>query len=150
MTGSAIGKKSILIVDDEPDICAILKQSLDGDRFYISTFTNPVLALEHFKLEPERYHALISDVRMPQMSGLELVRNVKSLNPNVKVAIMTAFEINKSEFEKVLPSSSVDAFFTKPISLETMKATVDKLLEWDIEETKASVGNRTPSVNLRI
>jgi hypothetical protein len=50
----------------------------------------------------------------------------------------------------VLPSSSIDAFFTKPVSLGTMKETLHKLLEGDIKETRTSMGNRTPSFNLRL
>jgi DNA-binding NtrC family response regulator len=127
MPDGANGKKSIMIVDDEPDICTILKNSLDGNGFAVSTFTNPALALEHFKLEPERYDAVISDVRMPQMSGFELAREIRSLNPKTKIVVMTAFEINKSEFEKVLPSSSIDEFLTKPVSAAAMRQTVEKL-----------------------
>ena len=128
MSSGANGeKKSIMIVDDEPDICTVLKGYLDGNGFNISTFTHPTLALEHFKLEPERYDVLLIDVRMPQMSGFELARSVKALNPQTKIAIMTAFEINKSEFDKVLPSSSIDAFLTKPVSISKVRETVEKL-----------------------
>jgi two-component system response regulator ChvI len=120
-------KKSILIVDDEPDICEVLKRSLDGNGYRISTFTDPVLALEHFKLVPDGYDVLITDVRMPQLSGFELARSIKSLNADTRVIVMTAFEINRSEFEKVLPSSSIDAFLTKPASVAKVRETVENL-----------------------
>ena len=127
MAQNANGKKSILIVDDEADICSVLKRSLDGNGYTVSTFTDPGLALEHFKLAPDVYDVLITDVRMPKMSGFELARNIKSLNADAKVVVMTAFEIKKSEFEKVLPSSSIDAFLTKPLSVATLKMTIDKI-----------------------
>jgi response regulator RpfG family c-di-GMP phosphodiesterase len=50
------------------------------------------------------------------MNGFEVARTVKQIRPSIKIVFITAFEINKSEFEKVLPSTKVDAFITKPVS----------------------------------
>lgn len=62
------------------------------------------------------------------MTGFDLARKVKAINPEVKLVLMTAFEVNKSEAEKVLPSLQVDAFIQKPISLEDIGDIVQKQL----------------------
>jgi CheY-like chemotaxis protein len=54
---------------------------------------------------------LLSDVRMPQMSGFELVKKIKQLRPDFVVLLMSAFEINKDESDKVLPPTKVGGLF---------------------------------------
>jgi DNA-binding NtrC family response regulator len=126
MTGNGKSKKSIMIVDDDADICIVMKKSLDGE-YRISTFTSPTLALEHFKQEPEKYDTVVTDIRMPIMTGFQLAREVKAINPKTKVVLMTAFEINQSEFEKVLPHSIVEGFIQKPISTRALKEVLVKI-----------------------
>jgi two-component system response regulator ChvI len=57
---------------------------------------------------------------MPKMNGFELYRQVKELSPNTKIAFITAFEINKDEFNKVLPSIGVKDFIIKPIDMDDL------------------------------
>jgi YesN/AraC family two-component response regulator len=59
--------------------------------------------------------ACVSDIRMPGLSGIQLARKVKDINPDVKVVLMTSFEVKESEFSKVFPSTHIDAFIQKPI-----------------------------------
>jgi YesN/AraC family two-component response regulator len=57
---------------------------------------------------------------MPGISGIKLTRKVKEINPNVKVILMTSFEIKDNEFSKVFPSTHVDGFAQKPISIKDL------------------------------
>jgi YesN/AraC family two-component response regulator len=57
---------------------------------------------------------------MPGLSGMQLARKVKEINPNVKVVLMTAFEIKDNEFSKVFPSTQVDGFVQKPIGIREL------------------------------
>jgi two-component system, response regulator YesN len=63
---------------------------------------------------------VLSDIRMPGMSGIKLARKVKEINPKVKVILMTSFEIRDNEFSKVFPSTQVDGFVQKPIQIEDL------------------------------
>jgi two-component system response regulator YesN len=63
---------------------------------------------------------MLSDIRMPGMSGIKLARKVKEINPKVKVILMTSFEIRDNEFSKVFPSTQVDGFVQKPIQIEDL------------------------------
>jgi len=57
---------------------------------------------------------------MPGLSGMQLAKKVKEINPNVKVVLMTAFEIRDNEFSKVFPSIQVDGFVQKPIGIREL------------------------------
>jgi YesN/AraC family two-component response regulator len=75
---------------------------------------------------------MVSDIRMPALYGIQLSKKVKEINPNVKVILMTAFEIRDNEFSKVFPSTQVDGFVQKPIGIKDL---TDKILD-TIGETK--------------
>lgn len=63
---------------------------------------------------------MLSDIRMPALSGIQLARKVKEINPDVKVVLMTAFEIRDNEFSKVFPSLHIDGFVQKPIGIKDL------------------------------
>jgi DNA-binding NtrC family response regulator len=122
----------LLVVDDDPDIVQILKMGLVKNGFLVEAFTNPEEALQSFKSDAESYCLVLSDIRMPSISGIQLSKRVKEVNPLVKVVLMTAFEIRDNEFSKVFPSTHVDGFVQKPIGIRDL---TNKILSL-IGETK--------------
>jgi DNA-binding NtrC family response regulator len=115
----------LLIVDDDSDIVQVLKLGLLQNGFSVEAFTNPQEALQSFKSDAESYCLVLSDIRMPGLSGIQLSKKIKEVNPNVKVVLMTAFEIRDNEFSKVFPSTQVDGFVQKPIGIKDL---TDKIL----------------------
>ena len=111
---------NLLVVDDDSDIAQVLKQGLLNNRFLVSAFTNPEEALQSFKSNANDFCLVISDMRMPGLSGIQLARKIKEINPNVKVVLMTAFEIKDNEFSKVFPSTSIDGFIQKPVGIRDL------------------------------
>jgi|SRR5215208_2725461 len=122
MTAKQLAK--LLIVDDDPDIVQVLKLGLQKNSFLVNAFTNPEEALQSFKSDAESYCLVVSDMRMPVLSGIQLARKVKEINPNVKVVLMTAFEIRDNEFSTVFPSTSVDGFVQKPIGIKELTSKI--------------------------
>ena len=118
----------ILIVDDEFDITSIFRQGLMKKGFSAFGFTDPFLALEHVQLNQTKYELVISDLRMPGMNGYEFVSKVKEIRPEIKVFLMTAFEINDTEFKRLLPKVKMEGFMQKPISLANLTSTVSKYI----------------------
>jgi DNA-binding NtrC family response regulator len=116
----------ILVIDDEFDIVNIIKLGLQKYGLNAFGFTDPHLALEHFKINAANYSLVISDIRMPQMNGYEFIKAVKKIKAKVKVFFMTAFEINDLEFSRVLPDIKIDEFITKPVSLEKLNTLAQK------------------------
>ena len=123
----------ILIVDDEFDIVTIVRQWLEKQGFLAFGFTDPSLALEHFRINSKQYSLVVSDVRMPEINGYEFIKKVKEIKPDVIVFFMTAFEINDIEFRKVLPSVKIDEFIQKPISMDYITTQIKKYIKTGIK-----------------
>ncbi len=119
----------LLIVDDDSDIVQVLKMGLVKNGFSVEAFTNPQEALQSFKSDAESYCLVLSDVRMPALSGIQLSKKVKEANPNVKVVLMTAFEIRDNEFSKVFPSTQIDGFVQKPIGIKDLTDMILSLID---------------------
>ena len=120
--------KSVLVVDDEPDIVNLINESLQKNGQKVSPFTDPAMALEDFKVNCKSCSLILSDIRMPGINGYELVKKAKEIDRQVKVVLMSAFEINEREFHNLLPDIKVDAFLQKPFSIQQLNDTVEKLV----------------------
>jgi DNA-binding NtrC family response regulator len=123
MSGRAVTK--ILVVDDEADITTIFKKGLELNGFEVDAFNDPEEALKAF--QPGKYDILITDVKMPKMTGFDLYRQISKIESKIKVAFITAFEIYHDELVKVFPEIDVRCFITKP-------ATIDQLVKVVTEE----------------
>ena len=110
----------ILIVDDEKDIGDIIKKGLERNGFEAITYADPSAALEHFSQHSDEYCVVLSDIRMPRVTGFQLTRAIRKINPDVKIVLMSAFDIGK-EFSDVLSSIEVDDFITKPATIATVR-----------------------------
>ena len=111
-------QKYVGIVDDELDIVLLFKDALSGFRgIDVLGFTDPRLALEHFTINHSQYEAVISDFKMPEMNGIELLKKIKQINSNVKTLLISAFEINDELFREC---SCVDKLLQKPIHISRL------------------------------
>lgn len=107
-----------MVVDDELDIVVIFRQVLTRHGYTVYGFTDPILALEHFRTNADDYALVISDIRMPQMNGFEFAAGIKAIKPDAKIVLMSAFEA--SDFElSTLPIKPND-FLSKPVDIETL------------------------------
>ena len=113
--------KSIVVVDDERDIVNQIKRSLEAmDGLKVYTFTDPFAALEHFNSGCKDHHIVISDIRMPGMNGYELVKQVRKIDLQVKIILMSSFERSDNNLLDVLPDVKIDTFLQKPFSLDIL------------------------------
>ena len=117
----------VLIVDDEEDILAITKKSLERYGHSADTFSSSVDALDHFKNNPTAYDVVITDVRMPGIRGYDLLKEIKMLNPLVKVFLMSAYEVwqqySAPNFDAAV---KVDEFLQKPFDRHLLCVTLRK------------------------
>ena len=79
---------SVLLIDDDEDILTTLKLSLERKGMNTYGFTNPVLAVEHFRNNAAKYDIVITDIRMQQMNGFEVARAVKEIRPDINYYYM--------------------------------------------------------------
>lgn len=130
---SEIRPIKLMVVDDEKDILRIIKRDLEANNnntFKVDTFYSSELAIQAFDSHPKDYYDLVlTDIRMPKINGFELYRRIKEKNPSMKIAFITAFEINKEEFNKVLPSIDVKDFIIKPISMTDLSSKLKSIVE---------------------
>ena len=115
--------KIVSIVDDELDITKLFQDAICGNLNGISvvSFTDPVTALAHFKENKESYVLVISDLRMPQLNGLELLKNVKKLNSNVRTILISAYEVNEDKiFQEYMKEGIIDLFLDKPVTINRL------------------------------
>jgi two-component SAPR family response regulator len=119
-----------MVLDDDFDLATLVKQILQKDGFNnVFSFTDPLLALEHFRTNQKDYSLIISDIRMPTMNGFEFVREARKINPKVKIVLMTAFEINDKEFARVLPKPKIDGLICKPASSKQILSIVSSIIK---------------------
>ena len=119
---------SILIVDDNFDIVRLMERALKEHGFNVSIFTNPVRALEDFKINHKDCRLILSDIRMPGMNGYEFVKKAKEIDKQVKTILMSAFEINDyEEFHNALPDIKIDGFLQKPFSMAKLNDVIEKI-----------------------
>jgi CheY-like chemotaxis protein len=119
----------VLVLDDDFDLATLVKQILQKDVFKnVFAFTDPLSALEHFRINHKDYSIIISDIRMPTMNGFEFVREARKINPKVKILLMTAFEIDDKEFARVLPKPKIDGLIRKPASSKQILNTVSSII----------------------
>ena len=115
----------ILIVDDEQMICNILVQRLTREGYSCVSANNGREALNHFY--KDNFSLIISDIKMPEMDGIELLKKVKAVNPNMMVIIVTAFP----EIDMAVEAMRLGAydFITKPVTLDLVVLSVKNALD---------------------
>jgi CheY-like chemotaxis protein len=122
----------ILVVDDEPDVETLFRQQFRRDirsgRFIMEFAASAAEALERAKAIPDPMLILIlSDINMPEMSGLEMLPQVKAARPDVPVIMITAY--GDEATRKKAAELGADGLLTKPIDFGSLRGEIDERLE---------------------
>ena len=117
----------ILIIDDEKDMLALLRRIISEESDHeVITESDAFRALEKFK---ERgAELIITDLKMPKVDGIKLLENIKKIDPNVAVVIMTAYGTIETAVEAI--QKGAYDYITKPFRRERILLTVNKVMEW--------------------
>ncbi len=121
-------KKKVLIVDDEPDVNTVLKMVLDQNGFDADSYDDPILALENF--EAGSYDLLLLDIKMPEMDGFHLYKEMKRIDSKVKVCFLTASEMYYERFREEGEYCAIDKdlFVRKPIENEDLIKKINTII----------------------
>jgi two-component system catabolic regulation response regulator CreB/two-component system response regulator ChvI len=106
------------MVDDEQDIVTTLTRNLQSKGFEVDSFTDPKQALSSYK--EHYYDDIILDVRMPEMDGFQLAREIWKRDNDANICFFTAFEIYEQEARKVFPTLKKHCFITKPVATDNL------------------------------
>ncbi|MDW3666718.1 MAG: response regulator [Nitrososphaeraceae archaeon] len=120
----------VSIVDDDPATTIFFNEAIRSiPGITVFTFTDPILALEHFQDNGYAYVAVISDFKMPGLNGMEFLKKIKELNRFVRTILMTAFEIDDTLFQEYTKRKIINGFLQKPIGLHDLIKEVNTQLD---------------------
>jgi DNA-binding NtrC family response regulator len=118
--------KGILVVDDHEEIADLVKDHLLRDGYSVHEFYDPLVALDYFKENSKKFALVITDVRMPSMSGIELVSKIKEIKQDIKAILISAFERDTINDEVDRYNVEIAEIFQKPILLKKLRLCVDR------------------------
>ncbi|MCS7231831.1 MAG: response regulator [Elusimicrobiota bacterium] len=119
-------KTKILVVDDDTDIVVLISSFLAEEGFKVYTTTRPTQAIEYVQNYP--VDLAIIDIALPEMNGIELLKKLKEIKPNIEAIMITAYK----DAEKVVEAFRLGAFdcIFKPFNLQYLrKAIMAKMCE---------------------
>ncbi|MDX2469612.1 MAG: sigma-54 dependent transcriptional regulator [SAR324 cluster bacterium] len=124
----------ILIVDDEVSQTELLEGFLSKKGYTVTTTNNPEKAL--VLIRGQEFDLLISDFRMPQMNGLDLIKGVRAIDPEVSMVMISAYGSIETAVDVI--KSGANDFLTKPIDLKELLLVIDR----NIDKKKLMMENR--------
>jgi DNA-binding NtrC family response regulator len=114
----------IMIIDDEKIVGDMAKISLEEEGYDVETFLNADPAIQ--RLKEENFDVVVTDLKMKNIDGLEVLRTVKKLSPETQVIMITAFANLDVAIEAI--KEDVFDFFPKPVRIRELKASISKAL----------------------
>ena len=127
---------SLLIVDDDLRIPIMLTELLKTEGYRCVSVANGIHALEWLKQDV--FDVIITDLRMPEMDGMELLRNVKTRKPSIPVIMITAYASDLTAIEAV--KLGVFDYLAKPFKVKELIASIERALAADKDKTRATDG----------
>jgi len=120
MTEASAASIRLIIIDDEPIVGRRLKQIFEKMGFDVEIFTNSLAAVQFMKENP--FDIVVTDFKMDELDGMEVLREAKRINPGARVIIITGYA--KPETAKEAFKNGVFDFMVKPFRLEELKEAV--------------------------
>jgi response regulator RpfG family c-di-GMP phosphodiesterase len=119
----------ILLVDDEKDILDLFSEYLTSNGFNTISFDNPVNALKYFYQNPNNCSLVITDYKMNQMSGIDLIKKIKEKDTEykIKTIVISAFIKDNIPYDKSY-ITMIDKILEKPVYLDRLKNEVKELI----------------------
>jgi len=116
--------RKILIVDDNPNMSVLLSDILEIFEYEGRRAEDGVEALE--KLNKDKYDMVFTDLRMPKMDGIDLLKAIKNEHPDLPVVVITGYSIG--ETQNLLLTQKADGMLNKPFKVNEIKDLLERLL----------------------
>ncbi len=120
------------VVDDDIGTATFFHEALrqNIDAISVFAFTDPIMAFQHFTENKENYALVISDLRMPGLNGLELLKKVKTSNPKVRTILMSAYNFEEEElYQECMIETVINSTIAKPITMKRLYQIVREELD---------------------
>ena len=131
----------VSVVDDDIYITKLfdvaLRENIDGISVF--SFNDPIMAFQHFTENKENYALVISDLRMPGLNGLELLKKVKTSNPKVRTILMSAYNFEEEElYQEYMIETVINSTIAKPVTMKRLYQIVREELDASAKIAKAN------------
>lgn len=121
------GNEHVLLIDDEAQIVNSHKQSLQRLGYTVTAHTNSIEAMQSFLSQPDQFDAVITDMTMPDMTGDQLARRIKSTHPQIPVIICTGY--SEKLTDNTIKSAGIELCLMKPVSRNDFANALRKVLD---------------------
>ena len=122
----------VSVVDDDLYIAKLFYEALrqNIDEIEVSSFTDPVSAFEHFIENSKNFALIISDLKMPGLNGLELLKKVKNSNPEVRTILMSAYNFEEEKlYQTYMKEAIINSTIEKPVTMNRLYQRVKEELK---------------------
>jgi len=119
---------SVMVVDDEPEIANLYKEFLRKSGFISTCFIDPLLALEHYNQNPNRYSLIITDLCMPSLDGIRFAKRIREFDTKIKILLNTAFYFNEMPDTEEYKEAKLTGLIQKPTRLSELRQRIIELL----------------------
>ena len=109
-------RNHIIVVDDEPDLAILFSEALKSAGFESVSFDDAVVALQYIRDSHSKIALLLTDWKMPQMNGYELMKEVTKIDESIKVMLMSAFELEKDNLREI----NMNDYLRKPVHISQL------------------------------
>jgi CheY-like chemotaxis protein len=133
------GTECILLVDDEVPVAELEREILEGLGYRVTAATSSQKALELFQESPDRFDLVVTDQTMPNLTGLELTKQIRQIRPKQPVVLCTGYQERMDE--KKAREMGFAGFALKPILMREIAQTVRQSLDNSLKNKKEGDGS---------
>jgi len=126
------GNEKILFVDDEKAILDVGQQLLERLGYKVTARASSIEALETFRAKPDAFDLIITDMTMPNMTGVELAKEIIKINSSIPIVLCTGFSEQVNEIKA--KELGLTAYIMKPFSIQEIVKTIRKVLDKKITD----------------
>lgn len=119
---------SVMVVDDEKELAILFKRFLEMSGYDSIWFTDPLKALEYYKKDRDKISMIITDLRMPNLNGIELANKIREYSKTVKILLITAFVVDDLLRSTEVKEAEITEILQKPISFKELGPKVSEIL----------------------
>ncbi len=114
---------SVLVVDDDQDVCTYLGDFLGNEGYRVTVVNDPTQAID--VLRGGSYHICILDLMMPKLSGMDLLGQIRKVDDDIAVIILTGYPSLETSMQSI--EYEISAYIKKPFALDEFRAVIERI-----------------------
>ena len=114
---------SILVVDDDPDVCEYLQDFLSSEGYGVSVVEDPTAVVD--ELKQGDYHVVVLDLMMPKLSGIDLLGQIRATDDDIAIIILTGYPSLETATSSI--EHDVSAYIRKPFSVDEFREAIGRI-----------------------